>query len=160
MTFSGLGKVWNEKPYRVWNVEKILTVMGKFQLFRAEYFYFDIYKCISITEADAIHISMHSQWYDTLKIHMKQLVMRFDSPVTMQCDSISIRFNTMRFDAMEKFGSLLFLWFRQTANHKLTYVFWLLMPRGLFHKTSLPNRPGLFHLVWLTVKWFGSIKQI
>ncbi len=31
--------------------------------------------CISMTEADAIHISMHSQWYDTLKIHMKQLVM-------------------------------------------------------------------------------------
>ncbi len=32
--------------------------------------------CISITEADAIHISMHSQWYDTLKIHMKQLAIR------------------------------------------------------------------------------------
>ncbi len=31
--------------------------------------------CISITEADAIRISMHSQRYDTLKIHMKQLVM-------------------------------------------------------------------------------------
>ncbi len=60
--------------------------------------------CISISEADAIRISMHSQRYDTLKIHMKQLA--------MQCDMIhpcydavrfhfnSIRFNTMRFDAM------------------------------------------------------------
>ncbi len=28
--------------------------------------------------------------------------------------------------------------------------------RGLFHKTSLPNKPGLFQLVWLIVSWFGS----
>ncbi len=27
---------------------------------------------------------------------------------------------------------------------------------GLFHKTSLPNKPGLFQLVWLIVWWFGS----
>ncbi len=27
---------------------------------------------------------------------------------------------------------------------------------GLFHKTSLPNKPGLFQLVWLFVSWFGS----
>ncbi len=56
--------------------------------------------CISITEANAIHISMHSQWYDTLKIHMKQLPMWYDSP--MQCNPISIRFNKMQYDVMEK----------------------------------------------------------
>ncbi len=44
----------------------------------------------------------------------------YDSPVTMQCNSI--QYNTMWFDAMEKIWSLLFLCFRQTANHKLTYV--------------------------------------
>ncbi len=86
-----------------------------------------------MTQADTIRISMHSQRYDTLKIHMKQ--------VPMQCDPISIRFNTMRFDAMQKIWSLL-------------------MPRGLFHKTSLPNKPGLFQLVWLIVKLFGSIQQM
>ncbi len=32
--------------------------------------------CISLTEADAIHILMQSQRYDTLKIHMKQLAIR------------------------------------------------------------------------------------
>ncbi len=52
------------------------------------------------------------------------------------------------------------LWFRQIANYKWTCIFWLLTPCGLFHKTSLPNRPGLFQLVRLIVKWFGSIKQI
>ncbi len=30
-----------------------------------------------MTEADTIHISMHSQQYDTLKIHMKQLAVRW-----------------------------------------------------------------------------------
>ncbi len=32
--------------------------------------------CISLTEADVIHILMQSQRYDTLKIHMKQLAIR------------------------------------------------------------------------------------
>ncbi len=42
-----------------------------------------------ITEADTIRISMHSQRYDTLKIHMKQVPMRYDSPLfMMQFDSI------------------------------------------------------------------------
>ncbi len=27
---------------------------------------------------------------------------------------------------------------------------------GLFHKTSLPNKPGLFQLVCLIISWFGS----
>ncbi len=34
---------------------------------------------ISITEADTIHISMHSQQYDTLNLHMKQLPIRCDT---------------------------------------------------------------------------------
>ncbi len=34
--------------------------------------------CISITEAGAIGILMHSQLYDTLKIHMKELAIRCD----------------------------------------------------------------------------------
>ncbi len=61
-----------------------------------------------MTEADTIHISMLSQRYDTLKVHMKQLPMRYDSPLfTMQCDPISIRFDltqcdSMQYDAMEK----------------------------------------------------------
>ncbi len=56
-----------------------------------------------MTEADTIRISMHSQRYDTLKIHMKQVPMRCDTihPITMQCDPISIQFNTMRFDAIQ-----------------------------------------------------------
>lgn len=44
------------------------------------------------TEADVIRILMHSQWYDTLKIHIKQLPMQCDPirfiPITMQCDLI------------------------------------------------------------------------
>ncbi len=72
--------------------------------------------CISITwdNYNAIHILMHSQQYDTLKIHMKQLAMRWDT-IHPCYDAVrfnfnSIRFNTMRFDAMEKIWSLLFLW--------------------------------------------------
>ncbi len=38
-------------------------------------FYRDVHL---ITEEDAIHISMHSQQYETLKIDMKQLPMRYD----------------------------------------------------------------------------------
>ncbi len=124
--------------------------------------------CISITEADAIRISMHSQRYDTLKIHMKQLLMRcnmihsyYDA---VRSDYDSIWFNTMRFGAIrcngKKYDWFYFFCFRQTAKHKLTCVFWLLTPWGPFHKTSLPNKPCLFQLVWLIVKWFGSIKQI
>ncbi len=62
--------------------------------------------CISITEADAIRISMHSQWYDTLKMHTKQLAMRCDmihlyyDAVRFDFDFDSIQFNTMRFDAI------------------------------------------------------------
>ncbi len=48
------------------------------------------------------------------------------------------------------------LWFRQIANYKWTCIFWLLTPWDLFHKASLPNRPGLFQLVWLIVKWFNK----
>ncbi len=45
------------------------------------YIYIYIYKyifemCISLTEADAIHILMQSQRYNTLKIHMKQIAIR------------------------------------------------------------------------------------
>ncbi len=50
-------------------------------------------------------------------IHMKQLAMWYNSPL-LRCSAIQFRFNIMRFDAMEKIWSLLFLWFRQTANHK------------------------------------------
>ncbi len=75
--------------------------------------------CISITEADAIRISMHSQWYDTYEAASDAI--RF-TPITMQCDSIqhnAIRCNTMQLKMYDR----LFLWFRQTANHELTYVF-------------------------------------
>ncbi len=42
------------------------------------------------------------------------------TPVTMQCDLISFQHNAIRCNG--KIWSLLFIWFRQTANHKLTYV--------------------------------------
>ncbi len=41
-----------------------------------QYIVYVLGMCISITDADAIHISMHSQRYNTLKIHMKQLPMQ------------------------------------------------------------------------------------
>ncbi len=48
--------------------------------------------CISITEADAIRISMHSQRYDTIRYtedayEAASDAVRFTS-ITMQCDSI------------------------------------------------------------------------
>ncbi len=104
--------------------------------------------CISITEADAIRISMHSQQYDTLKIHMKQLAMRYD---TIHPYYDAVRFDTIQHNAIlrcngKNMNAFIYL-VQQTANHKLTCVFCLLTPLGLFHKTSLPNRPGLFQLV-------------
>ncbi len=64
--------------------------------------------CISITEADAIRISMHSQRYDTYEAASDAIQF---TPVTMQCDSISIRFtqcDLMQYDAMEKKKAVLF----------------------------------------------------
>ncbi len=92
---------------------------------------------------------------NTLKIRMKWYnAVRFDFD--------SIRFNTMRFDAIRCNGKnmITFISLVQTDSKSWINlcVFWLLTPRGLFHKTSLPNRPGLFQLDWLTVKWFGSHK--
>ncbi len=66
--------------------------------------------CIYITEADAIRISMHTQRYDTLKIYMKQLAMRYDM-IHPYYDAVRfdlIRFNKMRFDAMEKYDRFYF----------------------------------------------------
>ncbi len=61
--------------------------------------------CISITEADAISISMYSQRYDTLKIHMKELAIRFTF-ITMQFDSIQLNAiwcNTMQWEKYDRF---------------------------------------------------------
>lgn len=56
--------------------------------------------CISITEADAIRISMHSQRYDTLKIHEAASdAIRYDTPL-LQCSAIRFRFDSTRFDAV------------------------------------------------------------
>ncbi len=77
-----------------------------------------------ITESDAIRILKHSQWYDTLKIHMKQLPMR--------CGANHPDFNVIQHNAIQcnmmqwkkiwcyaiQYGIdsfLLFLWFRKTA---------------------------------------------
>ncbi len=46
-----------------------------------------------MTQADTIHISMHSQRYDTLKIHLEQL--------PMWCDTIHPYYDAVRFDSME-----------------------------------------------------------
>ncbi len=56
--------------------------------------------CISITEADATRISMHSQRYDTLKIHMRELAIRF-TPVTVQFDFDSIQHNVIPCNTMQ-----------------------------------------------------------
>ncbi len=84
--------------------------------------------CISITEADAIRISMHSQRYDALKLH-KWSSLRCDTihPYydAVRFDFDSILFNVMRFDAIQcngKIWSLLFLWFRQQIINQLTWV--------------------------------------
>ncbi len=100
--------------------------------------------CISVTEADAIRILMHSQRYDILQIHIKQLL--------LQCDMIHPYYDAMRtdFDLIQhnviqcntkqwnkiwcyaiQYGTLLFLWFRQRANHKWS-AFWLLMSWSLY----------------------------
>ncbi len=42
---------------------------------------------------------MHSQRYDTLKIHMKQLVMRYDSPLLL-CSAIQFRFDSIQHNAI------------------------------------------------------------
>ncbi len=60
------------------------------------YIYIYIYilgMCISITEANTIHISMHRQRYDTLKINMKELAMR--------CDTIHSYYYAVLFDAIQ-----------------------------------------------------------
>ncbi len=51
---------------------------------------------------------------------MKQLAIRSIHPYYDAVRFDLIRF-TMRFDAMEKYDHFIF-WFRQTANHKLTYM--------------------------------------
>ncbi len=56
--------------------------------------------CISITTADAIQISMHSQLYDTLKIQMKQLAIRYDSHL-LRCSAIQFRFGSTQCDSMQ-----------------------------------------------------------
>ncbi len=132
-------KIW-------WSCAEVLYILGL---------------CISITEADAIRISMHSQRNIEDTYEAASDAMRYDSPL-LRCSAI--RFNTMRFDAIRCNwkNMIAFISLVQTDSKswiKLC-VFWLLTPRGLFHKTSLPNRPGLFQLVWLAVKLFGSIKQI
>ncbi len=44
---------------------------------------------------DTIRISIHSQRYDTLKTHMKQVAMRYDSPLFM------IQHNAIRCNMMQ-----------------------------------------------------------
>ncbi len=81
---------------------------------------------------DAIHISMHSQRYDTYEAASDTFHPCYDAI------SISIQFDLIQCDSMQwKKILILFLWLRQTANHKLTCVFWLLTPRGPFHKKRL-----------------------
>ncbi len=83
---------------------KILFLVKPFQIWL-------LHVCISITEADVISISMYSQRYDTLKIHMKQLAMRYNSP-PLRCSAIRFQCYSMQW---KKIWLLLFLWFKQTA---------------------------------------------
>ncbi len=101
--------------------------------------------CISISEADAIHISMHSQRYDALKIHMKPLAMRCDSTL-LRCS----RFHSTQCDSMQWKKYERFYFFGSDRQQIINCLMFILASkkrlRGLFHKTRLPNRPGLFHL--------------
>ncbi len=54
-----------------------------------------------MTQADTIHISMHSQRYDTLKIHMKQLPMRCDMiHPFLRCVRFQFRFDSIQHNAI------------------------------------------------------------
>ncbi len=83
--------------------------------------YVCIYACVCVCVCMYIYMCVSMRYASRSiandMIHMKQLAMWYNSPL-LWCSAIQFRFNTMRFDAMEKIWSLLFLWFRQTANHK------------------------------------------
>ncbi len=81
------------------------------------YAYMHVSVCVSVCIYMCVSMKYASRSIANDTIHMKQLAMWYNSPL-LRCSAIQFRFNTMRFDAMEKIWSLLFLWFRQTANHK------------------------------------------
>ncbi len=79
-------------------------------------------KCISMTEADVICTLMHCQWYDTLKIHMKQLRMRYDSPL-LRCSAIWFQLDSTQCNGKKNVmpcNSLV-----QTDSHVNLYFIWL-----------------------------------
>ncbi len=96
--------------------------------------------CISISEANTICISVHSQWYDTLKIHMKQLEMRCDSPL-LQCSAIRFRLNSIQFDSMQWKKYNHFYIFGSDRQQIINLLMFLLVsekrPWGMFHKIRL-----------------------
>ncbi len=47
------------------------------------------------------------------------------------------------------FNNNLFIFVIYFCNSNIIYLFKFVNDLGLFHKTSLPNKPGLFQLVWL-----------
>ncbi len=122
--------------------------------------------CISIIEADTIHILMHCQRSDTLKIHMKQLPMRHNT-IHHYCDAVRfhmIWFNTMRFNAIwcdlttrKNVMLCSSVWFdftpavlKQTANHELTkkvpfliHIFVSLVSNRHFHKSFVVQKKSL-----------------
>ncbi len=76
-------KIW-------WSCAEVLYILGL---------------CISITEADAIRISMHSQRNIEDTYEAASDAIRF-TPITMQCDSIqhnAIRCNTMQLKKYDRF---------------------------------------------------------
>ncbi len=63
--------------------------------------------------------------------------------------TIGLYCDSMQWEKYDLFGSD-----RQQIKNCII-VFWLLTPRGQFHKTSLPNRPRLFQLGWhCQMIWF------
>ncbi len=78
--------------------------------------------CISITKADAIRISMHSQRYDTLNIHMKQLaiqcnLMRYDT-IHSYYDAARLNLNSIQHNVIRCNGKKydLFIYLVQTDS--------------------------------------------
>ena len=105
---------------------------------------FTLDMCISITEADAMRISIRCQRYDTLTIHLKHQAMRYDT-IHPCCDTVqydliqhyAIRGDTMRFKIMIlQYGTTedFLFYYLYAANHKLTKkcFTYLVLSKGLF----------------------------
>ncbi len=96
--------------------------------------------CISISEANTIRISVHSQRYDTLNIYMKQLTKWCDSRL-LRCSAIRFWLNSIQCNSMQWKKYNHFYLFGSDRQQIINLLMFLLVsekrPWGLFHKISL-----------------------